>query len=179
MQFHTSIRFGSRPNYGSESSRKPNGYDSSVSGEYGYVNNGYGGYSFNRPTSYGGSVSGGGSYGISETFANGEEFGPVEPNHPEGHAPSHPNIQAQKVMIKFAANLLVHLSYLLRYYRLLSFASGCSFKSIGRCCVNWCSCCFSNESRSSSAWSCIGKEETIECQRQRCLYELYFSKPKK
>ncbi|XP_028524922.1 uncharacterized protein LOC108002657 isoform X2 [Apis cerana] len=91
-------RFGSRPNYGSESSRKPNGYDSSVSGEYGYVNNGYGGYSFNRPTSYGGSVSGGGSYGISGTFANGEEFGPVEPNHPEGHAPSHPNIQAQKAV---------------------------------------------------------------------------------
>ncbi|XP_006557904.3 uncharacterized protein LOC100576994 isoform X2 [Apis mellifera] len=90
-----SIRFGSRPNYGSESSRKPNGYDSSVSGEYGYVNNGYGGYSFNRPTNYGGSGS---SYGISGTFANGEEFGPVEPNHPEGHAPSHPNIQAQKAV---------------------------------------------------------------------------------
>ncbi|XP_031773317.1 uncharacterized protein LOC100865798 [Apis florea] len=91
-----SIRFGSRPNYGSESSRKPSGYDSSVSGEYGYVNNG--GYSFSRPTSYGGSVSGGGGYGISGTFANGEEFGPVEPNHSGGHAPSHPNIQAQKAV---------------------------------------------------------------------------------
>ncbi|XP_043791477.1 uncharacterized protein LOC122714308 isoform X1 [Apis laboriosa] len=93
-----SIKFDSRPNYGSESSRKPSGYDSSVSGEYGYVNNGYGGYSFSRPTSYGGSVSGGSSYGISGTFANGEEFGPVEPNHSGGHVPSHPNIQAQKAV---------------------------------------------------------------------------------
>lgn len=90
------IRFGSRPSYGSEGSRKPSGYDSSVSGGYGYANSGFGGYSFNRPTGYGGSTGG---YGISGSFANGDEFGPVEPNRPEGHTPSHPNINAQKVMI--------------------------------------------------------------------------------
>ncbi|OAD60943.1 hypothetical protein WN48_01010 [Eufriesea mexicana] len=83
-------KFGSRPSYGSESFRKPGGYDSGVSGEHG-------GYSFSRPTGYGGSVSGGG-HGISGTFANGDEFGPVEPSYPEGHAPAPPNIQAQKAV---------------------------------------------------------------------------------
>ncbi|XP_043511342.1 5'-3' exoribonuclease 2-like [Frieseomelitta varia] len=88
-------RFGSRPSYGSEGSRKPGGYDSSVSGGYGYANSGFGGYSFNRPTGYAGSTGG---YGISGTFANGDEFGPVEPNRPEGHTPSYPNINAQKAV---------------------------------------------------------------------------------
>ncbi|KAF3426853.1 hypothetical protein E2986_02795 [Frieseomelitta varia] len=87
--------FGSRPSYGSEGSRKPGGYDSSVSGGYGYANSGFGGYSFNRPTGYAGSTGG---YGISGTFANGDEFGPVEPNRPEGHTPSYPNINAQKAV---------------------------------------------------------------------------------
>nr|XP_034177995.1 uncharacterized protein LOC117603201 isoform X2 [Osmia lignaria] len=87
-------RFGSRPNYGDENSRKPGGYESTSSGGYGY---GHGGYGSGRPTGYGGSTSNGG-YGISGTFANGDEFGGAEANYPEGNAPSHPNIQAQKAV---------------------------------------------------------------------------------
>lgn len=37
-------------------------------------------------------------YGISGILANGDEFGPAEPNYPEGTVPSVPNIQAQKVI---------------------------------------------------------------------------------
>ncbi|XP_068980917.1 uncharacterized protein [Bombus flavifrons] len=87
---HTGDRFGPRPSYGSEGSRKPDSYDSG--GGYGYAGSGFGGYSFNRPTGYGG------DYGISGTFANGDEFGSVEPNRPDGHPPPHPNINAQKAV---------------------------------------------------------------------------------
>ncbi|XP_043597620.1 uncharacterized protein LOC122574280 isoform X2 [Bombus pyrosoma] len=85
---HTGDRFGPRPSYGSEGSRRPGSYDSG--GGYGYASSGFGGYSFNRPTGYGD------DYGISGTFANGDEFGSVEPNRPDGHPPPHPNINAQK-----------------------------------------------------------------------------------
>lgn len=112
-RFSANVRFGSRPSYGSESFRKPGGYDSGVSAEYGYANNGHGGYGFSRPTGYGGSVSSGG-HGISGTFANGEEFGPVEPTHPEGHAPPPPNIQAQKV------TFFLHRSIHRQFFRRIS-----------------------------------------------------------
>ncbi|XP_076679535.1 uncharacterized protein LOC143374869 [Andrena cerasifolii] len=90
-------RFGSRPSYGGESSRRPTGYESAPSGGYGYGNGGYGGYGSGKPSGYWGSTASGG-YGISGTFANGDEFGPVEPNYPEGNGPPHPNIQAQKAV---------------------------------------------------------------------------------
>ncbi|XP_076388432.1 uncharacterized protein LOC100883921 isoform X2 [Megachile rotundata] len=91
-------RFASRPKYGSESSRKPGSYDSTTSGGYDYGGYGaYGEYGFNRPKGYGGSTSSGG-YGISGTFANGDEFGTAEPNYPEGNASLQPNIQAQKAV---------------------------------------------------------------------------------
>ncbi|CAK9819374.1 hypothetical protein ANTQUA_LOCUS10131 [Anthophora quadrimaculata] len=79
-------RFGSRPSYSNDSPRKPGAYDSPTSGGYGYGS-----------SAYGGSISGG-SYGISGTLANGDEFGPAEPNYPEENAPSRPNIQTQKAV---------------------------------------------------------------------------------
>ncbi|CAK9827170.1 hypothetical protein ANTRET_LOCUS4893 [Anthophora retusa] len=91
---YTGERFGSRPSYSNDSPRKPAAYDS---GGYGYGSTAYGGYGFNRPSDYGGSISGG-SYGISGTLANGDEFGPAEPNYPEENAPSRPNIQTQKAV---------------------------------------------------------------------------------
>ncbi|XP_076241336.1 uncharacterized protein LOC143183600 [Calliopsis andreniformis] len=84
-------RFGSRPSYGSESTRRPSGYEL---GGYGYGNGGYGS---SRPSGYWGSAPSGG-YGISGTLPNGDEFGPMEPGYPEGSPPSHPNIQAQKAV---------------------------------------------------------------------------------
>ncbi|XP_053975377.1 translation initiation factor IF-2-like [Hylaeus volcanicus] len=90
-------RFGSRPSYGSESSRRPAGYESPTSAGYGYGNGGYGGYGSVRPTGHGGSAASGG-YGVSGSFANGDEFGPHEPNYPEGNGPPHPNFQTQKAV---------------------------------------------------------------------------------
>ncbi|CAL7950770.1 unnamed protein product [Xylocopa violacea] len=91
----TGDRFDSRPSYGGESSHKPSGYGSGIPGGSDYGSSGYGGYSFNRPTGYGRPVPSG-SYGISGTFANGDEFGSLEPNYSEGNPPPHPNIQTQK-----------------------------------------------------------------------------------
>ncbi|XP_076645790.1 uncharacterized protein LOC143355128 isoform X2 [Halictus rubicundus] len=97
---HAGDRFAFRPSHGSESSpnRRPNGYETGLSGGYGYGNGGgYGGYGGGRPSSSSASSASGG-YGISGTLANGDEFGPVEPSYPEGNVPSVPNIQTQKAV---------------------------------------------------------------------------------
>ncbi|XP_076752025.1 uncharacterized protein LOC143424088, partial [Xylocopa sonorina] len=91
----TGDRFDSRPSYAAENSHRPSGYGSGIHGGSDYGSGSYGGYSFNRPPGYGRPVPSG-SYGISGTFANGDEFGSVEPSYQEGNAPPHPNIQTQK-----------------------------------------------------------------------------------
>ncbi|XP_078053712.1 uncharacterized protein LOC144479081 [Augochlora pura] len=88
-------RFAFRPSYASESTRRPGGYETGFSGGYSYGSGGYGGYSGGRPSSSSGSSS---AYGISGSLANGDEFGPAEPNFPEGSAPTVPNIQTQKAV---------------------------------------------------------------------------------
>nr|XP_033330231.1 uncharacterized protein LOC117222573 isoform X1 [Megalopta genalis] len=94
---HSGDRFAFRPSYASESTRRPGGYETGFSGGYSYGNGGYGGgYSGGRPSSSTGSTSS--AYGISGSLANGDEFGPAEPNFPEGSAPSVPNIQTQKAV---------------------------------------------------------------------------------
>ncbi|XP_012223229.2 uncharacterized protein [Linepithema humile] len=81
-------RYGPRPVYGSESSNRPStlGYGSG-NGGYGYGGNGYGGYG--RPTGYG-------SYGVSGTLADGDEFGSGDL---EGSMPQPPgNLHTQKAV---------------------------------------------------------------------------------
>ncbi|XP_031832407.2 uncharacterized protein LOC116426904 isoform X1 [Nomia melanderi] len=90
-------RFSFRPSYGNGNSHRPYSYETGTSDGYGYGNGGYGGHGTSRPTSSSGS-SVSSSYGISGILANGDEFGSVEPNYPEGSAPSVPNIQAQKAV---------------------------------------------------------------------------------
>ncbi|KAG7188579.1 hypothetical protein KM043_008209 [Ampulex compressa] len=93
-------RYSPRPVYGAENSGRPGGlgHGSGGGGGYSYSDPGYGGHGSSRPTGYGGAV-GSGSYGVTGTFADGDEFGPEDPNFPEGGGPPPPeNIQTQKAV---------------------------------------------------------------------------------
>lgn len=155
-KFRTNIRFGSRPSYGGESSRRPTGYESAPSGGYGYGNGGNGGYASGKPSGYWGSTASGG-YGISGTFANGDEFGPVEPNYPEGNGRPHPNIQAQKV-INSAPEYRVNSWILID--KIVS--SGCGFESTSWGRFTRSSRCFGHKSCSSTDRYRLRKKEAIE-----------------
>lgn len=151
MRFHSNARFGSRPSYGGDSTRRPGGYE--LAG-YGYGNGGYGS---GRPSGYWGPAASGG-YGTSGTLVNGDEFGPMEPSFPEGGAPPHPNIQTQKVIVSYTMICLVDCWILSD--KIVSL--GCSFESVGRCRFDRGCRRFGYESCSTADRNCVGKEETIE-----------------